>query len=89
MQQIFEHITCPQLQSDMENSTLQEKSVNILFYWKHVQHKNWSFVMAPGFCNAIYSSCTETSETVRLSCLSFITLHKLCFKQGGEEGLEM
>lgn len=32
MQQIFEHITCPQLQSDMENSTLQEKSVNILFY---------------------------------------------------------
>lgn len=36
--------------------------------------------MVPGSCNAIYGSCSETPEAVALSCLSFITLHKLSFK---------
>lgn len=47
---------------------------------KYIQHENWGFVVAPGSCNAIYSSCSETPEAVALSCLSFITLHKLSFR---------
>lgn len=47
---------------------------------KYVQRENWSFVVAPGSCTAIYSSCSETPVVVALSCLSFITLHKLSFR---------
>lgn len=44
---------------------------------KYVQRENWSFVVAPGSCNAIYSSCSVIPVVVAPSCLSFITLHKL------------
>ena len=47
------------------------------------------YVVAPGSCNATYSSCSETPEAVALSCLSFIALHKLSFRTRGEDGLEM
>lgn len=54
---------------------------------KYVQHENWGFVIAPGSCNVIYSSCSSTPEAVALSCLTFITLHKLSFRTGTRGGV--